>query len=85
MFSLPRLQRPEQTNMEQHPTISSPALRFIRVREVIQKTGLSKSSIYDLMAQGLFPKTVKLGGGRAVAFIESEVDSWMAERIAARK
>lgn len=71
--------------MEQHLTISSPALRFIRVREVIQKTGLSKSSIYDLMAQGLFPKTVKLGGGRAVAFIESEVDSWMAERIAARK
>ncbi|MBZ6065291.1 AlpA family transcriptional regulator [Aeromonas schubertii] len=71
--------------MEQHLTIPSPALRFIRVREVIQKTGLSKSSIYDLMAQGRFPKTVRLGGARAVAFIESEIDTWMAERVAARK
>lgn len=57
--------------------------RFIRMREAIQKTGLSKSSIYDLMAQGHFPKTISLGG-RSVAFIESEIDAWMAERIAAR-
>lgn len=58
-------------------------LRFIRMREVTQKTGLSKSSIYDLMAQGLFPKTVNLGG-RSVAFVEAEIDAWMAARIAAR-
>ncbi|WP_323885402.1 helix-turn-helix transcriptional regulator [Aeromonas caviae] len=57
--------------------------RFIRMREAIQKTGLSKSSIYDLMAKGHFPQTISLGG-RAVAFIESEVDAWMAERIATR-
>ncbi|WP_421330368.1 helix-turn-helix transcriptional regulator [Aeromonas veronii] len=61
----------------------TPTLRFIRMREVTQKTGLSKSSIYDLMAQGLFPKTVNLGG-RSVAFVEAEIDAWMAERIAAR-
>lgn len=60
-------------------------LRFIRMREVTQKTGLSKSSIYDLMAKGLFPKAVSLHcGGRSIGFISSEVDSWMAERIAAR-
>lgn len=58
-------------------------LRFIRMREATQKTGLSKSSIYDLMAQGLFPKTVNLGG-RSVAFVEAEIDAWMAARIAAR-
>ncbi|MGE6263062.1 helix-turn-helix transcriptional regulator [Aeromonas bestiarum] len=58
-------------------------LRFIRMREVTQKTGLSKSSIYDLMAQDLFPKTVNLGG-RSVAFVEAEIDAWMAARIAAR-
>lgn len=61
----------------------TPTLRFIRMREVTQKTGLSKSSIYDLMAQGLFPKTVNLGG-RSVAFVEAEIDAWMAARIAAR-
>lgn len=58
-------------------------LRFIRMREATKKTGLSKSSIYDLMAQGLFPKTVNLGG-RSVAFVEAEIDVWMAERITAR-
>lgn len=61
----------------------NPTLRFVRMREVTQKTGLSKSSIYDLMAQGLFPKTVNLGG-RSVAFVEAEIDAWMAARITAR-
>ena len=70
--------------MEQQTTPSNAlTMRFIRVREAIQKTGLSKSSIYDLMAQGQFPQTVRLGG-RSVAFVEDEVDAWMAQRIAAR-
>ncbi|WP_447780344.1 helix-turn-helix transcriptional regulator [Aeromonas veronii] len=70
--------------MEQHTIPNNPpTMRFIRVREAIQKTGLSKSSIYDLMAQGQFPQTVRLGG-RSVAFVEGEVDAWMVERIAAR-
>ncbi len=46
--------------MEQHYSLNCPTTRFIRVREVIKKTGLSKSSVYDLMAQGLFPQTVRL-------------------------
>ncbi|WP_270804801.1 helix-turn-helix transcriptional regulator [Aeromonas sp. QDB66] len=74
--------------MEQHTPNSyqrrfDSELRFIRIREAIKKTGLSKSSIYDLMAQGLFPQTVRLSC-RSVAFIEAEIDAWMAERIAAR-
>ncbi|MGE6183851.1 helix-turn-helix transcriptional regulator [Aeromonas media] len=70
--------------MEQHTTPSNTStMRFIRVRETTQKTGLSKSSIYDLMAQGQFPQTVRLGG-RSVAFVEGEVDTWMAQRMAAR-
>ena len=65
--------------MEQHIIPSNlPTMRFIRVRETIQKTGLSKISIYDLMAQGQFPQTVRLGG-RSVAFVEDEVDAWMAQ------
>jgi prophage regulatory protein len=51
--------------MEQHTPNNvelrfNSALRFIRIREAIKKTGLSKSSIYDLMAQGHFPKTIRL-------------------------
>lgn len=64
---------------------SSTTQRLIRIREVIQRTGLSKSSIYDLMAQDSFPKTIRLSEhGRSVAFLESEVVEWMAARIAAR-
>ena len=52
----------------------------------IQKTGLSKSSIYDLIARDQLPRPVRLSptGGRSVAFVESEIDTWIAERIAAR-
>lgn len=66
--------------MEQRSTSE---LRFIRIREAIKKTGLSKSSIYDLMAQGRFPQTVRLSS-RSVAFVEAEIDDWMKKRIASR-
>ncbi|MFM5640302.1 AlpA family transcriptional regulator [Aeromonas veronii] len=62
------------------------AARLIRIREVMNKTGLSKSGVYDLMNAGQFPKSIRLSDtGRTVAFIEAEVDSWIAARIAARK
>lgn len=67
----------------EHLTTHPLPIRFARMREVCRRTGLSKSSIYDLMAQGRFPQTVRLGG-RSVAFVEAEVDEWIATRIAAR-
>ncbi|MGL5040136.1 MAG: helix-turn-helix transcriptional regulator [Aeromonas sp.] len=57
--------------------------RFIRMKEVCAKVGLAKSTLWELVARGQFPQKVHLGE-RTVAFIESEVDAWMAERIAAR-
>lgn len=57
--------------------------RLIRVKEATQKTGMSKSSIYDLMSKNQFPKVVRLSA-RSVAFIESEIDEWIACRIADR-
>lgn len=72
--------------MEAHTQPTPPQFRLIRMKEVIQKTGLSKSSIYDLIARNQLPKPVRLSpaGGRSVAFVESEIDTWIAERIAAR-
>lgn len=58
-------------------------MRFIRLKEVMHITGLGRSSIYNYMAEGRFPKTVSLGG-RAVAWVESEITLWMAEKVAAR-
>ncbi|ECC2869883.1 AlpA family transcriptional regulator [Salmonella enterica subsp. enterica] len=59
------------------------AQSFIRMPEAKRRTGYGKAWIYKLIVQGRFPKPVKIGS-RAVAFVESEVDEWIAERIAAR-
>ncbi|RSM26076.1 hypothetical protein C5B76_10935 [Aeromonas salmonicida] len=61
----------------------TPNDRLIRIREATQKTGLSKSTLYDLMAAGRFPQLVRLSS-RRVCLIESEVDAWIASRIAER-
>ncbi|SMY16244.1 AlpA family transcriptional regulator [Photobacterium aquimaris] len=58
-------------------------MRFIRLKEVMHVTGLGRSSIYNYMAEGRFPKTVSLGG-RAVAWVESDIELWMTEKVAAR-
>ena len=55
--------------------------RLIRRKEVQVKTGLGASSIYALMKQGKFPYPIHLSI-RRVAWIESEIDSWVEERIA---
>ena len=55
--------------------------RFLRLPEVIARTGLSRSTIYLRLDQGRFPPPVSLGG-RAVGWIESEIDEWMRNRIA---
>ena len=56
-------------------------VRFLRLPEVLARTGLSRSTIYVRLDQGRFPRPVSLGG-RAVGWIEAEVDEWIRERIA---
>jgi prophage regulatory protein len=45
--------------------------------------GLSRSTIYDLISRDAFPQQVSLGG-KNVAWVQSEVCAWMADRISAR-
>lgn len=54
---------------------------LIRLHEVLNRTGYSKAWIYALMSKGEFPQSVKIGT-RAIAFIESEIDDWVEQRIA---
>ena len=51
-------------------------MRFLKLKEVMQKTALSRSAIYRKMNEGSFPLSVNLGD-RAVAWVEKEVDDWM--------
>ncbi len=59
-------------------------VRFLRLPEVLARTGLSRSTIYVRLEQGRFPQPISLGA-RAVGWIETEVDEWMRERIAASR
>jgi len=63
-----------------HPGVISMSKSLIRLTEVLCRTGYSKASIYRLIRQGRFPVQVKIGP-RSVAFIESEVDEWINQRI----
>jgi prophage regulatory protein len=53
--------------------------RFIRLKSVLTLVGLSKSSIYSMMNAGMFPLPYKLQS-RAVAWLESEIQSWILSR-----
>lgn len=50
--------------------------RVLKLPEVIQVTGLSKSSIYVYKRQGLFPKPINLGP-RSVGWIERDIMAWI--------
>ena len=54
--------------------------RILRLPEVKQLTGLSRSSIYLRIANHEFPDSISLGG-RAVGWLEQDVSAWIAERI----
>lgn len=55
--------------------------RFARMQNVLQITGLGRTTVYRLMKAGKFPQPVELGPNTR-AWIADEVESWCAERIA---
>jgi prophage regulatory protein len=56
--------------------------RVLRLDGVIEKTGLSRASIYRLQDAGEFPPSIRLSANR-VGWFESEIDRWITERIVA--
>lgn len=53
--------------------------RIIRLKEVKNRTGLSCSTIYAWIKDGMFPKAVALGN-KAIGWKESEISSWIETR-----
>ncbi|MFV3386028.1 helix-turn-helix transcriptional regulator [Pseudomonas sp. NY15364] len=67
-----------------HPLQSIPVgNRLLRRREVELKTGKSRAAIYAAIREGTFPAPVQIGLN-SVAWLEAEVDTWIAERLATR-
>lgn len=56
---------------------------IIRLKEVMDLTGLSRSTIYKYIAEGQFPIPVALGD-RCVGWVESEVHDWILAKVAER-
>jgi prophage regulatory protein len=53
--------------------------RIIRIKEVIRRVGLSRSSIYLSIQIGCFPKQFPLGS-RSVGWLEEEIEQWISDR-----
>ena len=72
----------DQLNSSLHTTEIPEAqvYRLIRRIEIQRRTGLSASSIYQLMGSGDFPQSVQLSE-RRVAWVEGEVNAWIESRI----
>lgn len=59
------------------------SIRMLRLRRVLEITGLGKTTIYQLQADGSFPKRVQLTA-HSVAWVEEEVLAWLTRRAEAR-
>jgi prophage regulatory protein len=60
------------------------AYSLLRRKDVQSITGLSRSTIYFRIAEGSFPKPISLGS-RAVGWLASEIEEWVAARVAASR
>ncbi len=61
------------------------SIRILDLQDVRAKTSLGKTLLYKLIAEGKFPRQVRLvDGGKKVGWIEREVDAYLLGRAAAR-
>lgn len=58
-------------------------MRLLKLKEVLDTTGLGRSSAYKKISEGTFPHPVSLGG-RSVAWVSDEIEAWILERIEER-
>ena len=69
----------------QCPDISS-LVNVVRHNQVRKKLNVSSAKLFDMIARGQFPKPFTLvPNGRAVGWLEVEVDQWIMERKNAMK
>lgn len=58
-------------------------MRILRLRDVMEKTGLARSTVYKYIEAGTFPKPIDLGG-RSVGWVDEEINDWILEKITQR-
>jgi prophage regulatory protein len=75
---------PARTLVAFESTSRSAPIRILRLAQVIDVTGLGKTKIYELQAQGRFPMSVRITA-HSVGWVEQEVQAWLTGRLAERK
>jgi prophage regulatory protein len=64
-----------------YQTDQQSAVQIIRHNQVCEKLQISSAKLFDMVAKGLFPKPfVLIPGGRAVGWLEQDVDQWILGR-----
>jgi prophage regulatory protein len=58
--------------------------RLLRIKQVMERTGLRKTKLYQMQSDGSFPMRTQITSG-AVGWVEEDVERWIARRIAASK
>lgn len=71
---------PKSTRKTTNPPQQERPSRLIRLPEVKARVGLSRSSIYQRIAEGTFPAPVRLGE-KSVAWLEADIDKWIQIRL----
>lgn len=55
-------------------------MKVLRLSQVMDSTGLGRSTIYKYIAEGKFPPPLQLSE-RCVGWLESEVQQWIQSRV----
>ena len=66
----------QKTNHEQ--------CKIVRMDELSKRLGLAKSTIYQAIAAGRFPRGFSINGGKAMGWLSTSVDQWLEDRAAAQ-
>ena len=58
--------------------------RIIRLKTVLARTGLSRSTIYRKIAEGTFPTQIKISTN-GTGWHESDINRWIADPLGRRQ
>jgi prophage regulatory protein len=87
LASRSRAQSPREARLEafaeDKDRLESGSIRILRLAQVLNVTGLGKTKIYQLQAEGDFPMRIQITD-HSVGWIEEEVQAWLAQRVATR-
>jgi len=76
----PAAKAKKSSRSTQPEPIVGPQGRLLRLKEVVRMVGLSRSTIYNYMNEGKFPKHRNIGP-RSVAWLDTEIHEWIREKL----